>query len=99
MADDDTLFDIKQLPFDSPLRRTPVQQAIDTIRTALRILEQMETGQQPIDRVDSVTWRLADTLLILGRWADTVWPGTETPGYNDPTGRGAMLTKEAAKVP
>lgn len=61
------------------------------LETAGRIMQRIESGQYPADRIDSVAWRIADALLIVGQEARRVWPKSPTPGITDPTGRGAML--------
>ncbi len=71
--------------------KTPMGDALDLLRTAVLIAERIVAGHYPPDRVDSVTWRAADALLILRDYAEQTWPGSPTPGANRPTGRGAML--------
>jgi len=69
----------------------PLPEARALVTGALRILERIESGRYPADRVDSVTWRLADALQVLGEFAAHTWPGSPTPGITTPTGRGAKL--------
>ena len=61
--------------------------------SAAQILRQIERGEYPPERIDSATWRLADALLSLGQYAHIRWPTVPTPGVDEPTGRGAMLSK------
>lgn len=76
-----------------PEKKEPMDEAVDLICTAKRIAQRIVDGKYPPDRVDSVTWRLADALLVLRDYANKKWPGSPTPGANVPTGRGAMLSR------
>ena len=69
----------------------PIQEARALLESALLILTRIEGGRYPADRVDSVTWRLADVLKVLGAFAQATWPGSPTPGVTHPTHRGAKL--------
>jgi len=69
----------------------PMDEALSLLKAAVLISERIASGDYPPDRVDSVTWRIADALMILRDYAAEEWPGSPTPGANKPTGRGAML--------
>jgi hypothetical protein len=69
----------------------PIAEAADLVQTAGRILERIESGAYPPDRIDSACWRLADALLVLGQFAYRTWPDSPTPGVTSRTGRGAKL--------
>ena len=75
----------------SPSTPGPIAEARALVETALLILKRIEDGTNPPDKIDSVTWRLADALQVLGAHAAATWPGSPTPGVTHPTGRGAKL--------
>lgn len=60
-------------------------EAASMVNTAARLLADISTGEQPECRLDSVSWRLADALQLLGKTTDNL------PGVHEPTGRGAQL--------
>lgn len=76
---------------DRRLDPDAVWEARVLLETADRILARIESGRYPPDRIDSVAWRIADALLIVGQESNRLWPGSPTPGVTKPTGRGAML--------
>lgn len=64
---------------------------------AARIAREVEAGRQPLYRLESVSWRLADALehvrhAVVGTDAE----GT-LPGVDEPTGMGARLTTRGDK--
>lgn len=72
-------------------KMTKTKEALSLLQTAVGILEKIEYGRYSCDRLDSVTWRTADALLLLGKACEEKWPRGETPGINVKTGRGARL--------
>lgn len=66
-------------------------EAIDLIDAAMSIALRVQSASEPPDRIDSVAWRLADALLLIGEYAHQLFPGSETPGIDYPTGRDAQL--------
>lgn len=68
-----------------------MKEALSLLKTAALIAQSIVDKESPPDRVDSVTWRIADALMILREYAEAKWPGSRTPGANFPTGLGAIL--------
>ena len=82
------------LGFNEKIMAAPDRQlheALLMVKAAYKILNRIFEKKYQPDRIDSVTWRLADSLLILGCYAKRQWPNSPTPGVNQPTGRGAMI--------
>lgn len=77
-----------------PMCTDLMDEAIDNIEAALSIARSIHSGSYPPDHIDSVAWRLADALSLIGQYAHCKFPGDETPGIDHPTGRGAMLACE-----
>ena len=75
--------------WDEPM--DPMEEALSLLKTAASIAQSIVDKENPPDMVDSVTWRIADALMILREYAEARWPGSRTPGVNFPTGRGAIL--------
>ncbi|SDW87527.1 hypothetical protein [Thiocapsa roseopersicina] len=48
------------------------------LEAAGRIMQRIESGQYPADRIDAVAWRIADALLSSGQ-ADAAWVTLATP--------------------
>jgi hypothetical protein len=69
----------KLLDMPNPTR---TQEAEELLRVALADLQRINKGTSPQDRIDSVTWRLADALLLLGQHAVATWPGAPSPWRN-----------------
>jgi uncharacterized protein YijF (DUF1287 family) len=64
--------------------------ALGLIQSAAKTLE--KSIQDP-HRLDSVTWRLADALGLIGESVNEY----RNPGLDHPTGRGYLLTKRGAE--
>ena len=73
---------------------TKTEEARDQLKTALLILERIESDECSAYRLDSVTWRIADSLLLLGEVAIAKLPGYDIAGINIKTGRNAILAIE-----
>ena len=67
---------------------TNIKEAISLIKTANNILETMESGDN-YDRIDSVSWRLADALGLLKQFESC----KHAQGINTPTRRGFIINK------
>ena len=73
---------------------TKTEEALDQLETALLILKRIESNECPAYRLDSVTWQIADSLLLLGEAAIAKLPGYGIAGITIKTGRGAILAIE-----
>lgn len=73
---------------------TKTKEAMVQLEVALSILKRIESNEYPAYRLDYVTWRIADSLLLLGEVAIAKLPGYDIAGINIKTGRGAILAIE-----
>lgn len=74
---------------------TPMDEVVDNLKSAIRILDRCGRKGR-FDRLDSVSWRVADaSLLLRNTIISSGMKGVQ--GVHTPTGRGAMLAKKVAK--